>query len=47
VTDKSKVSKVPEHHRHLSKDDLTQLIRLLVSAIEPVSRLIDAISRIS
>jgi hypothetical protein len=35
--------KVPKHRRRLSKDDLIQLTRLLVAAIEPVSRLIDAI----
>ena len=37
---------MPKPCRRLSKDDLMQLMRLLISAIGPVSRLIDAISRI-
>lgn len=40
-----RASRVPKHRRRLSKDDVMQLIRLLISAIEPISRLIDAISR--
>jgi hypothetical protein len=40
------MSKVSKHRHRLSKDDLMQLIRLLVSAIEPLSRLIDAIKGI-
>jgi hypothetical protein len=39
------MSEVPKHRR-LSKDDVMQLMRLLISAIEPVARLIDAISHI-
>jgi hypothetical protein len=32
--------------KRLSKDDFVQLTRLLISAIEPIARLIDVISRI-
>lgn len=41
---------MPKHRRRLSSDteklDKAKLIALLISAIEPVAQLIDAISRI-
>jgi hypothetical protein len=40
------MSAVSKPRRRLSKDEVMQLIRLLISAIGPVARLIDAISRI-
>jgi hypothetical protein len=37
---------VLKSRRHLSWDNAEKLARLLISAVEPVARLIDAISRI-
>ena len=37
--------KVPKHRRRLSPDT-EKLIKLLIGAIEPIAKLIDAISRI-